>query len=86
MERIIEDKIEKKIETFLLLKTLLKTNIIDKYLLITSLCVQSKGQGMVLTAWYEKTEKIVDKYSKISKLSKLPLRALLFRQAKLLLS
>lgn len=86
MERMIEDKIEKKIETFLLLKTLLKTNIIDKYLLITSLCVQSKGQGMVLTAWYEKTEKIVDKYSKISKLSKLPLRALLFRQAKLLLS
>lgn len=86
MERIIEDKIEKKIETFLLLKTLLKTNIIDKYLLITSLCVQSKGQGMVLTAWYEKIEKIVDKYSKISKLSKLPLRALLFRQAKLLLS
>lgn len=83
---MIEDKIEKKIETFLLLKTLLKTNIIDKYLLITSLCVQSKGQGMVLTAWYEKTEKIVDKYSKISKLSKLPLRALLFRQAKLLLS
>lgn len=59
--------------------------------MITSLCVQSKGQGMVLTAWYEKTdhwktEKIVDKYSKISKLSKLPLRALLFRQAKLLLS